>query len=54
MLKDIVVHNRRMLKKREKAYEHDVEEQKTNEGGFLFFDSEHPILSLFASWLSNK
>ena len=53
-LKDIVAHNRKMLRKREKAYEYDMKEQERKEGGFLFFDSEHPILSLFANWFANK
>ena len=53
-LKDIVAHNRKMLRKREKTYKYDMEKQETKEGGFLFFDSEHPILSLFASWFANK
>lgn len=50
ILKDIVEHNRKMLRKREEAFEQSSEKQ---EEGFLFFDSEHPLLSLFASWFGN-
>ncbi|OLA95026.1 MAG: hypothetical protein BHW64_00810 [Candidatus Melainabacteria bacterium LEY3_CP_29_8] len=49
--KDIAEHNRRILRKREEAIERYSEEQ---EEGFVFFDSEHPLLSLFASWFANK
>jgi hypothetical protein len=49
--KDIAEHNRRMLQKREEAFERHAEEKQ--EGG-VFFDSEHPLLSLFASWFGNK
>jgi hypothetical protein len=38
-------------KKRKEAFERHAEE--TQEGG-IFFDSEHPLLSLFASWFGNK
>lgn len=48
--KDIAEHNRRILQKREDDFENRSEKQE----GFLFFDSEHPILSLFASWFGNK
>lgn len=50
-LKDIVKHNLNVLKQKEMVYESHTEEQ---EEGFLFFDSEHPLLSLFASWFGNK
>lgn len=49
--KDIAEHNRRILRKREEAIERYSEEQ---EEGFVFFDSEHPLLSLFASWFGNR
>ena len=49
--KDIAEHNCKMLRKREEAFEQSSEKQ---EEGFLFFDSEHPLLSLFASWFGNR
>lgn len=49
--KDIAEHNRRILRKREEIIERYSEEQ---EEGFVFFDSEHPLLSLFATWFGNK
>ncbi len=49
--KDIAEHNRRILRKREETIERYSEEQ---EEGFVFFDSEHPLLSLFATWFGNK
>lgn len=49
--KDIAEHNRRILRKREESIERYSEEQ---EEGFVFFDSEHPLLSLFASWFGNR
>ena len=57
MLKDIVKHNKRILKRKEKAFEEFVENYEPKykkEHGLFFFDSAHPIISLFASWFANR
>ena len=57
MIKDMVNHNKRILKRKEQAFEEFVENYEPEyeeEQGLFFFDSAHPILSLFASWFANK
>ena len=57
MLKDMVNHNKRILKRKEQAFEEFIENYEPEyeeEHGLFFFDSAHPILSLFASWFANR
>lgn len=57
MIKDMVNHNKRILKRKEQAFEEFVENYEPEyeeEQGLFFFDSAHPILSLFASWFANR
>lgn len=57
MIKDMVNHNKRILKRKEQAFEEFVENYEPEyeeEQGLFFFDSAHPILSLFASWIANR
>ena len=57
MLKDMVAHNKELLKRKQEAFEEFVENYEPEveeEHSFLFFDFAHPILSLFGNWLINK
>ncbi len=57
ILKDIVNHNKRILKRKEQAFEEFVENYEPeyeDEQGLFLFDSAHPIISLFASWFANR
>ncbi len=51
MFKEIEEHNRRVLEHNKRVMEQPVY-QEVDEG-FLFFDSDHPLLSLFANWFIN-
>ena len=44
MINDIMEHNKRVLEEQETVYEEET---------FLFSDSEHPFISLFASWFGS-
>ena len=52
MFKEIEEHNRRVLEHNKRVMEQPVY-QEVDEG-FLLFDSDHPLLSLFANWFINK
>ena len=57
MLRDMVSHNKRILKRKEEAFEEFVENYEPEyeeEHNLFFFDSAHPIISLFASWFANR
>lgn len=43
---DIMEHNKRVMQQRE-------EPEYAEEGGLFYYNSEHPIISLFASWFAN-
>ena len=47
MLKDIMEHNKRVMEQAE-------EPEYVEEEGIFYYNSEHPIISLFASWFANR
>ena len=51
MIKDIEEHNRKVLEHNKKVID---QSECQEDGGFLFFDSNHPLLSLFGSWFINR
>ena len=53
MIQDIMNHNRQILKRKEETFVGNCKPEHKEEHGFLFFDSNHPFISLFASWFAN-
>lgn len=51
MFKEIEEHNRRVLEHNKRAMEQPYQEV---DEGFLLFDSDHPLLSMFINWFGNK
>ncbi len=57
MINDMVNHNKKILKRKEEAFEDFVENYEPEveeEHSLLFFDFGHPVISLFANWFANK
>ena len=57
MLRDIVNHNKRILQRKEQAYEEYIanyEPEVREEHSLFFFDFDHPLVSLFANWFANR
>ena len=52
MISDIEEHNRKVLEHNERVMEKS--DAPTQEEGLLFYDSKHPIMSLFVNWFVNK
>lgn len=57
MLNDMVNHNKRILKRKEQAFEEFVENYELEveeEHSLFFFDFNHPLISMFANWFANR
>lgn len=63
MIKDIYEHNRKVQAHNERIMAHnermmekleDIESECAEDEGIFYYNSEHPIISLFASWFANK
>lgn len=57
MLRDIVNHNKKILQRKEQAYEEYIanyEPEVKEEHSLFFFDFDHPLVSLFANWFANR
>ena len=57
MLRDIVNHNKRIMQRKEQAYEEYIanyEPEVREEHSLFFFDFDHPLVSLFANWFANR
>lgn len=53
MINDIYEHNRKVQAYNEKVME-NIEPEYAEEHRFLFFDFDHPLISMFANWFVNK
>ena len=53
MINDIYEHNRKVQAHNERVMEQMEESEYVEEGGLFYYNSEHPIISLFASWFAN-
>ena len=56
MINDIYEHNRKVQAHNERIMEQmeDIEPEYEEEHRFLFFDFDHPLISMFANWLVNR
>ena len=57
MLKDIVNHNKNILKMKESSFEKFIESNEPKyeeEHGLFFFDFGHPLLSILCNWFVNR
>ena len=57
MLHDMVNHNKKLLKRQEKAYEafiENYEPEAEEEHRLFFFDFDHPLISMVANWFANR
>ena len=57
ILNDMVNHNKRILKRKEQAFEEFVENYEPEveeEHSLFFFDFNHPLISMFANWFANQ
>lgn len=55
MLRDIVYNNKLVLQKQQKALDEYFDKAEyREEHSLLFFDFEHPLVSLFANWFANR
>lgn len=54
MINDIYEHNKRIQKHNEEILDKIEQAESESDEGVLFYDSAHPIISLFASWFANK
>lgn len=52
MFQDIMEHNRRVMEHNERTME-EAEPEYEEEHNLFYYNSEHPIISLFASWFAN-
>ena len=53
MINDIYVYNRKVQAHNEKVME-NIEPEYAEEHRFLFFDFDHPLISMFANWFVNR
>lgn len=53
MLQDIMEHNRRVMEHNERIME-EAEPEYEEKHNLFYYNSEHPIISLFASWFANR
>ena len=53
MLKDIMEHNKKVMEHNERIME-ETEPEYVEEESIFYYNSEHPIISLFASWFANR
>ena len=53
MFRDILEHNRRVLKHNEHVLE-AISDCEQEDDMLFFFNSAHPLVSLFATWFANK
>ncbi len=54
MINDIYEHNKRIQKHNEEILDKIEQAESESDEGVLFYDSAHPLISLFASWFANK
>lgn len=54
MINDIYEHNKRIQKHNEEILDKIEQAESESDEGVLFYDSAHPIISLFANWFANK
>ncbi|MBR1942823.1 hypothetical protein IJ843_03715, partial [bacterium] len=56
MIKDIYEHNRKVQAHNERIMQQmeDIEPEYEEEHHFLFFDFDHPLISMFANWFVNR
>lgn len=60
MINDIYEHNRKVQAHNERIMAHnekimeDIEPEYEEEHSFLFFDFDHPLISMFANWFANR
>ena len=56
MFYDLVEQNRRIIAHNERVLEESVnyEPEYIEEHNIVFFDFEHPIISMFVNWFANK
>ena len=56
MINDIYEHNRKVQAHNERIIEQmeDIEPEYEEEHRFLFFDFDHPLISMFANWFVNR
>ena len=54
MINDIYEHNKRIQKHNEEILDKIEQAENEIDEGIFFYDSAHPIISLFASWFANK
>ena len=56
MINDIYEHNRKVQAHNERIMEQmeDIEPEYEEEHRFLFFDFDHPLISMFANWFVNR
>ena len=63
MINDIYEHNRKVQAHNERIMAHnekimenleDIEVECVEDEGIFYYNSEHPIISLFASWFANR
>ena len=56
MINDIYEHNRKVQAHNERVIEQmeDIEPEYEEEHRFLFFDFDHPLISMFANWFLNR
>lgn len=56
MINDIYEHNRKVQAHNERVIEQmeDIEPEYEEEHRFLFFDFDHPLISMFANWFVNR
>lgn len=53
MINDIYEYNRKVQAHNERVMEQAEEPEYVEEEGIFYYNSEHPIISLFASWFAN-
>ena len=53
MINDIYEHNRKVQAHNERVMEQIEESECAEDEGIFYYNSEHPIISLFASWFAN-